>query len=170
VSQALAPCFTSAGFRITSTRCVTNKCNLMENNAFIKRRSLTLSTRLLQKRHSGECFALFGAPIVPRIPTKPTLSTASPQSCGRPGNGHDVSVSLGSPGSPNDSTIGGITSDVESTPPHKHKPNLDDSVDFSPRLDISLSPNCLFSQTLATDGGLGRPAAVAISGQSNTVG
>ncbi|XP_016925377.4 uncharacterized protein [Drosophila suzukii] len=100
----------------------------MENNAFIKRRSLTLSTRLLQKRHS-----------------------ASPQSCGRPGNGHDVNVSLGSPGSPNDSTIGGITSDVESTPPHKHKPNLDDSVDFSPRLDISLSPNCLFSQTLATE-------------------
>ncbi|XP_016951522.1 uncharacterized protein LOC108025511 [Drosophila biarmipes] len=100
----------------------------MENNAFIKRRSLTLSTRLLQKRHS-----------------------ASPQSCGRPGSGHDVSVALGSPGSPNTSAIGGFSSDVESTPPHKHRPSLDDSVDFSPRLDVSLSPNCLFSQTLATD-------------------
>ncbi|XP_016998440.2 uncharacterized protein [Drosophila takahashii] len=100
----------------------------MDNSAFIKRRSLTLSTRLLQKRHS-----------------------ASPQSCGRPGSGHDVSVSLETPGSPNASTIGVITSDVESTPPHKHKPSLDDSVDFSPRLDVSLSPNCLFSQTLATE-------------------
>ncbi|KAH8363249.1 hypothetical protein KR084_007509 [Drosophila pseudotakahashii] len=100
----------------------------MDNSAFIKRRSLTLSTRLLQKRHS-----------------------ASPQSCGRPGSGHDVSASLETPGSPNASTIGVITSDVESTPPHKHKPSLDDSVDFSPRLDVSLSPNCLFSQTLATE-------------------
>ncbi|XP_017131859.1 uncharacterized protein LOC108149023 [Drosophila elegans] len=97
-------------------------------NAFIKRRSLTLSTRLLQKRHS-----------------------ASPQSCGRPGSGHDVSVSQETPGSPNASSMVGSTSDVECTPPHKHNPSLDDSVDFSPRLDISLSPNCLFSQTLATE-------------------
>ncbi|XP_043654359.1 uncharacterized protein LOC122620797 [Drosophila teissieri] len=95
----------------------------MENA--LKRRSLTLSTRLLQKRHS-----------------------ASPQSV-RPG--HNVSVSLDTPGSPNSSTVVGITSDLESTPPHKHKPSLDDSVDFSPRLDMSLSPNCLFSQTLATE-------------------
>ncbi|XP_017079609.1 uncharacterized protein LOC108113527 [Drosophila eugracilis] len=93
-------------------------------NSFIKRRSLTLSTRLLQKRHS-----------------------ASPS--GRPGNGHDVDT----PGnlSPNASSAMVFTSDVESTPPAKHKHSLDDSVDFSPRLDISLSPNCLFSQTLATE-------------------
>uniref|UniRef100_A0A6P4EH03 Uncharacterized protein LOC108043309 n=1 Tax=Drosophila rhopaloa TaxID=1041015 RepID=A0A6P4EH03_DRORH len=97
-------------------------------SAFIKRRSLTLSTRLLQKRHS-----------------------ASPQSCGHPGSGHDVSVSSETPGSPNASCMVVTTSDVECTPPHKHKPSLDDSVDFSPRLDISLSPNCLFSQTLATE-------------------
>lgn len=95
----------------------------MENA--LKRRSLTLSTRLLHKRHS-----------------------ASPQSVR---TGHNVSVSLDTPGSPNSSAVVGITSDLESTPPHKHKPSLDDSVDFSPRLDISLSPSCLFSQTLATE-------------------
>ncbi|XP_017052822.1 uncharacterized protein LOC108095988 [Drosophila ficusphila] len=97
-------------------------------NAFIKRRSLTLSTRLLQKRLS-----------------------ASPQSCGRSGSAHDVSGSLEPPGSPNASSIGGFTSDVESTPPHKQKASLDDSVDFLPRLDISMSPNCMFSQTLGTE-------------------
>ncbi|EDX14576.1 uncharacterized protein LOC6729767 [Drosophila simulans] len=95
----------------------------MENA--LKRRSLTLTTRLLHKRHS-----------------------ASPQSVR---TGHNVSVSLDTPGSPNSSAVVGITSDLESTPPHKHKPSLDDSVDFSPRLDISLSPSCLFSQTLATE-------------------
>ncbi|EDV43590.1 uncharacterized protein Dana_GF18569 [Drosophila ananassae] len=95
-------------------------------NAFIKRRSVTLSTRLLQKRHS-----------------------ASPQSCGRPGPGQDVTLSAEAPGSP--SSIVTISDDGESTPPHKRAPSLDDSVDFSPRLDVSLSPNYLFSQTLATE-------------------
>ncbi|XP_020811451.1 uncharacterized protein LOC110186578 [Drosophila serrata] len=97
-------------------------------DGIIKRRSLTLSTRLLQKRHS-----------------------ASPQSCGRPGSGsaQDVSCSSETPGSP--SSAVSITDDVESTPPHKRQPSLDDSVDFSPRLDVSLSPHCLFSQTLAIE-------------------
>ncbi|EDW24958.1 GL24433 [Drosophila persimilis] len=93
-------------------------------NAFIKRRSLTLSTRLLHKRHS-----------------------ASPQNCGRPGSGHDVTMDA--PGSP--SSIVDTLDDVEGTPPNKKSLSLDDSVDFSPRMDISLSPNCLFSQTLATE-------------------
>ncbi|XP_017092891.2 uncharacterized protein [Drosophila bipectinata] len=95
-------------------------------NVFIKRRSLTLSTRLLQKRHS-----------------------ASPQSCGRHGTGQDVTLSAEPPGSP--SSIVTLSDDGESTPPHKRAPSLDDSVDFSPRLDVSLSPNYLFSQTLATE-------------------
>ncbi|KAH8381815.1 hypothetical protein KR009_000443 [Drosophila setifemur] len=96
-------------------------------NAFIKRRSLTLSTRLLQKRHS-----------------------ASPQSCGRPGSGHDVSVSSEgqAPGSP--SSIATILDDGEGTPPHKRATSLDDSVDFSPGLDLSQSPNYLCSQTFGT--------------------
>ncbi|BFF92100.1 uncharacterized protein DMAD_10230 [Drosophila madeirensis] len=92
-------------------------------NAFIKRRTLTLSTRLLHKRHS-----------------------ASPQNCGRPGGGQDVSIDA--PGSP--SSIVCPLDDVECTPPNKKSLSLDDSVDFSPCMDISLSPNCLFSQTLAT--------------------
>ncbi|XP_034127614.1 uncharacterized protein LOC117583426 isoform X1 [Drosophila guanche] len=93
-------------------------------NAFIKRRTLTLSTRLLHKRHS-----------------------ASPQNCGRPGGGHDVSTDA--PASP--SSIVCPLDDGECTPPNKKSLSLDDSVDFSPRMDISLSPNCLFSQTLATE-------------------
>ncbi|KAH8338414.1 hypothetical protein KR059_003158 [Drosophila kikkawai] len=97
-------------------------------DGIIKRRSLTLSTRLLQKRHS-----------------------ASPQSCGRPGSGggQDVSCSTETPGSPTSAVS--IADAVEGTPPHKRQPSLDDSVDFSPRLDVSLSPHCLFSQTLAIE-------------------
>ncbi|KAH8295379.1 hypothetical protein KR018_010431, partial [Drosophila ironensis] len=97
-------------------------------NAFIKRRSLTLSTRLLQKRHS-----------------------ASPKSCGRSGgSGQDAGVGPAeAPASP--SSVVAISDDGDSTPPHKRAPSLDDSVDFSPRLDVSLSPNYLFSQTLATE-------------------
>ncbi|XP_022212552.1 uncharacterized protein LOC111067640 isoform X2 [Drosophila obscura] len=93
-------------------------------NGFIKRRSLTLSARLLHKRHS-----------------------ASPQNCGRPVGGNDATTDA--PGSP--SSIVGPVDDVECTPPNKKSLSLDDSVDFSPRMDISLSPNCLFSQTLATE-------------------
>ncbi|KAH8284175.1 hypothetical protein KR054_011660 [Drosophila jambulina] len=98
-------------------------------DGIIKRRSLTLSTRLLQKRHS-----------------------ASPQSCGRPGSGGGQDAGCSSseaPGSP--SSVVSMADDVESTPPHKRQPSLDDSVDFSPRLDVSLSPHCLFSQTLAIE-------------------
>lgn len=49
------------------------------------------------------------------------------------------------------SSVATIKDDVECTPPHKRQPSLDDSVDFSPRLDVSLSPHCLFSQTLAIE-------------------
>ncbi|XP_064549767.1 uncharacterized protein LOC135436189 [Drosophila montana] len=94
----------------------------MENASTInKRRSLTLTSRLLQKRHS-----------------------ASPQSRVR------ASASQEAPNdgdSPRSSTVR-LADNVESTPPNKKNHTLDDSLDFSPR--NSLSPSCLFSQTLVT--------------------
>ncbi|XP_017855592.1 PREDICTED: uncharacterized protein LOC108608637 [Drosophila arizonae] len=86
-----------------------------------KRRSLTLSSRLLQKRHS-----------------------ASPQSRVCASATQEGANDGGSPCSPNVS----ISENVESTPPHKRMQMLDDSLDFSQY--SSLSPSCLFSQTLVT--------------------
>ncbi|XP_017845916.1 uncharacterized protein LOC108602338 isoform X2 [Drosophila busckii] len=91
----------------------------MENSpALNKRRSLTLSSRLLQKRHS-----------------------ASPQSCSRAGTD---AKDADAPGSPLMRL--NTASNLDYTPPGKKSSYLDDSVDFSPR--NSLSPSCLFSQTL----------------------
>ncbi|XP_034116262.1 uncharacterized protein LOC117575917 [Drosophila albomicans] len=93
-----------------------------------KRRSLTLSSRLLQKRHS-----------------------ASPQNRVRASATQDVTKDLArdvtdTPRSPN--TLD-IAENVECTPPHKKLHSLDDSLDFSPHA-ANLSPSCLFSQTLVT--------------------
>ncbi|EDW58647.1 uncharacterized protein [Drosophila virilis] len=94
----------------------------MENASTVnKRRSLTLSSRLLQKRHS-----------------------ASPQSRVRASASQEAANDGDSPGS---STVN-IGDNVESTPPSKKNHTLDDSLDFSPR--NSLSPSCLFSQTLVS--------------------
>ncbi|EDV92626.1 uncharacterized protein LOC6564436 [Drosophila grimshawi] len=95
----------------------------MENASTVsKRRSLTLSSRLLHKRHS-----------------------ASPQSRVRASATQETEREAeGSPGSP---TVT-VRDSVESTPPHRTMHTFDDSIDFSPR--TSLSPSCLFSQTLVT--------------------
>ncbi|XP_034485801.1 uncharacterized protein LOC117790455 [Drosophila innubila] len=94
----------------------------MENTSTMsKRRSLTLSSRLLQKRHS-----------------------ASPQNRVRASATQDVARDGDTPRSP---TVN-IVENVESTPPNKKMHSLDDSLDFSPH--NNLSPSCLFSQTLVT--------------------
>lgn len=94
----------------------------MENTPTInKRRSLTLSNRLLHKRHS-----------------------ASPQSRVCASATHEAANDRGSPCSPSVR----ISHNVESTPPNKKIHTLDDSLDFSQQ--NSLSPSCLFSQTLVT--------------------
>ncbi|EDW84096.1 uncharacterized protein Dwil_GK13954 [Drosophila willistoni] len=99
-------------------------------NASIKRRSLTLSTRLLQKRHS-----------------------ASPQSRNRHGcavqDVNTATTAKEASGSPSSTSF--VADHVECTPPNKKTLSLDDSVDFSPRMDISMSPSCLFSQTMVTE-------------------
>ncbi|KAH8311560.1 hypothetical protein KR044_006908 [Drosophila immigrans] len=75
-----------------------------------KRRSLTLSSRLLQKRHS-----------------------ASPQNRVRASATQDVERDVASEAA--DFTL----ENVDSTPPHKKQYSLDDSLDFSPHANLSPS-------------------------------
>ncbi|KAH8359114.1 hypothetical protein KR093_004471 [Drosophila rubida] len=88
-----------------------------------KRRSLTLSSRLLQKRHSAS-------------PQNRVRASATQE------GGRDAADTSCSP------TTLDIAESVECTPPHKKSYSLDDSLDFSPH--ANLSPSCLFSQTLVT--------------------
>ncbi|XP_030370845.1 uncharacterized protein LOC115621361 [Scaptodrosophila lebanonensis] len=96
----------------------------MENTPKVHRRlSTTLSNRLHQKRHSSSPQSHRGASVADS-PAPPVSPTAELNNC---------------------------ANNVECTPPNKKTLSMDDSVDFSPRLDISLSPSCMFSQTLATE-------------------
>ncbi|TMW48601.1 hypothetical protein DOY81_006325 [Sarcophaga bullata] len=109
----------------------------MDGTPKIKRKSsLSLSTRLNQKRHSAS-------------PQNRLKSSTSSSAANTRELNANLDVLQRSPSVISICSDGGI----ECTPPHKKiMMNLDDSLEYSPKVfDSSFSPTCLLSQTLAIE-------------------